>query len=53
LNSGAAVATKPVQKVYTGNAIIGLATMHKSNIVPIFNEQAAKDVANMRRGNDQ
>ena len=53
LNSGAAVATKPAQKVYTGDAIIGLATMHKSNIVPIFNEQAAKDVANMRRGNDQ
>lgn len=53
LNSGAAVATKPAQKVYTGTAIIGLATMHKSNIVPIFNEQAAKDVANMRRGNDQ
>jgi hypothetical protein len=53
LNSGAAVATKQEKKTYTGTAIIGLATMHKSNIVPIFNEQAAKDVANMRRGNDQ
>mgnify|MGYP006279864759 CR=1 FL=1 len=53
LNSGAAVATKAPQKVYTGNAIVGIATMHKSNLVPIFNEQAAKDVANMRRGNDQ
>lgn len=47
-----AVATKAEKKVYTGDKIIGLATMHKSNIVPIFNEQAAKDVANMRRNND-
>lgn len=46
------VATKTEQKVYTGNKIVGIATMHKSNLVPIFNEQAAKDVANMRRNND-
>jgi hypothetical protein len=53
LNSGAAVAVKRERQTYTGTAIVGIATMHKSNIVPIFNEQAAKDVANMRRGNDQ
>ena len=38
------------KKVYTGDKIIGIATMHKSNLVPIFNEQAAIDVAQMRRG---
>lgn len=36
-------------KVYTGTKIIGIATMHKSNMVPIFNEAAAVEVAQMRR----
>lgn len=40
---------KPAPKVYTGDKILGIATMHKSNMVPIFNEQAAVDVATMRR----
>lgn len=52
VETGVQVATKAAEKKYTGTAIVGLATMHKSNIVPIFNEQAAKDVANMRRNND-
>lgn len=43
-------ATKPVQgKVYTGTAIIGIGTMHKSNAVPIFNDSEAKDISTMRR----
>lgn len=53
LNSHAAVATKTEPQKYTGDKIIGIATMHKSNLVPIFNAEAAKEVANMRRGNDQ
>lgn len=40
---------KPDPKVYTGTKIIGIATMHKSNMVPIFNEAAAVEVAQMRR----
>lgn len=36
-------------KVYTGDKIIGIATMHKSNLVPIFSDSDAKDVARMRR----
>lgn len=52
-DSGVAVATKIESKRYTGDKIIGIATMHKSNLVPIFNAEAAKEVANMRRGNDQ
>lgn len=40
--------SKATQK-YTGNLIIGIAIMHKSNAVPILNEQAAKEVASMRR----
>jgi hypothetical protein len=39
------------RKEYTGTEISGIATMHKSNAVPIRkdNKQAAIDVANMRR----
>jgi hypothetical protein len=37
------------RKVYTGDKIVGIAAMHKSNLVPIFNDDAAKDVASMRR----
>lgn len=36
-------------KVYTGDKIIGIATMHKSNLVPIFSDSDAKAVASMRR----
>jgi hypothetical protein len=34
---------------YTGDKLVGIGTMHKSNAVPIFSEQDAKDQANMRR----
>lgn len=44
------VATKSAPKVYTGTKIVGIATMHKSNMVPIFNAEDAVDVAKMRRG---
>lgn len=44
-----AVNVKPTQQ-YTGDKIIGIGTMHKSNAVPIFNDEAAKDISRMRRG---
>ncbi len=50
LDSGAGIAAKAEPKVYTGDKIVGIATMHKSNLVPVFNEQAAKDISKMRRG---
>jgi len=34
---------------YTGTLIKGIATMHKSNAVPVIDEQYAKDIASMRR----
>lgn len=43
------VAALAAPKVYTGTKMIGIAAMHKSNLVPIFNDDAAKDVASMRR----
>lgn len=49
LNSGAGVAALAPAKVYTGTLIRGIATMHKSNAVPILNEEQAIDIAHMRR----
>lgn len=50
LNTGGDNCTKPIKgKVYTGTAIIGIGTLHKSNAVPIFNTEDAVDQANMRR----
>lgn len=41
---------KPIHgKVYTGDKMIGIGTLHKSNAVPIFSDGDAKDQANMRR----
>ena len=49
LNSGAGVATLVQAKVYTGTKIKGIGTMHKSNAVPIFSDEEAVAIANMRR----
>jgi hypothetical protein len=34
---------------YTGTKIVGIGTMHKSNAVPIFSDQEAKEISSMRR----
>ncbi len=44
-----AVSSRPVQ-MYTGDKIIGIGTLHKSNAVPVFSDAEAKDMARMRRG---
>lgn len=49
-DSGMGTATKGAPKVYTGDKIVGIAAMHKSNLVPVFNEEAARDISKMRRG---
>jgi len=42
--------TAPITKVYTGDKILGIATMHKSNAVPVFSDEQAVDISKMRRG---
>jgi len=42
-------ATLAPSKVYTGTKVKGIATMHKSNAVPIFSDEEAVDIARMRR----
>lgn len=37
------------EQKYTGDKIIGIGTMHKSNAVPVFDDSQAKDLASMRR----
>ena len=41
--------TKKEAPVYTGTAIKGIGTMHKSNAVPIFSDEQAIEIATMRR----
>lgn len=43
----ACVKTKDTE--YTGTKVKGIGTMHKSNAVPIFSDDEAKDISKMRR----
>lgn len=43
-----AVTSKPTQQ-YTGDAVLGIAIMHKSCLQPVFSQEAAVDSAHMRR----
>lgn len=49
LNSGYHDCSKKASPVYTGTAIKGIGTMHKSNAVPIFSDEQAIEIATMRR----
>ena len=42
-------ATLAPAKVYTGTKVKGIATMHKSNAVPVFSDEQAVDISRMRR----
>jgi hypothetical protein len=48
-DSGIGVASKKEANTYTGDKIIGIGNLHKSNLVPVFKEEDAKDLASMRR----
>ena len=45
--TGVAVRVEPIQ--YTGSFVKGIGTMHKSNAIPIVDEEHMKDIARMRR----
>lgn len=49
-STGAEVATLAAPKVYTGTKVKGIATMHKSNAVPVFSDEEAVEISKMRRG---
>jgi len=48
VDTGGNATLKPA-KVYTGTKVKGIATMHKSNAVPVFSDEEAVDIARMRR----
>jgi hypothetical protein len=48
-DSGVGNAAKKAAPVYTGDKIVGIGTMHKSNAVPIFSNEDAKAISSMRR----
>jgi hypothetical protein len=41
---------KVEDKQYTGTKIKGIGTMHKSNAVPVFSDEEAIEISQMRRG---
>jgi hypothetical protein len=49
VDTGLGNATLAPAKVYTGTKVLGIATMHKSNAVPVFSNDQAKDISKMRR----
>jgi hypothetical protein len=48
-DSGLGIAAKKESLKYTGTLIKGIATMHKSNAVPILNQEDAEAISKMRR----
>lgn len=45
------VAAPAPTKVYSGaRKLLGIATMHKSNMVPVFSQEDAESISRMRRG---
>jgi hypothetical protein len=50
--SGDGIGTTYARKenVYTGTLIKGISTLHKSNAVPVINDEQILEIAKMRRG---
>ena len=49
-DTGVGNALAQPKKEYTGTLVTGIATMHKSNAVPVINQEEAESIAKMRRG---
>lgn len=49
LTGGADSCSKKESPKYTGTLVKGIGTMHKSNAIPIIDEEQMKDIARMRR----
>jgi len=50
LNTDKFFTEKRESLMYTGTLVRGIATMHKSNAVPVINEEQMQDISRMRRG---
>ena len=50
LGHGGGIAAKKENPIYTGTAVVGISTLHKSNGVPVFSKEEAVEISTMRRG---
>lgn len=50
LDTGTSIAIKKEPQQYTGDNMLGIGQLHKSNSVPVFRKEDAEDQAKMRRG---
>jgi len=50
VDTGKGIAAKKEVQQYTGDKMIGIGQLHKSNAVPIFQAEDAIDISKMRRG---
>ena len=50
VDTGAGIAVKSPVNQYTGDAMLGIGQLHKSNAVPVFRKEDAIDQSKMRRG---
>lgn len=50
LDTRQGLAARAPDKVYTGDAMIGIGQLHKSNAIPVFKAEDAVDISKMRRG---
>jgi hypothetical protein len=48
-DTGWVACVKVRDQEYTGTKVKGIGTMHKSNAVPVFSDDEAKDISKMRR----
>ena len=49
LDTGSGTTAKKAAQQYTGDAMLGIGQLHKSNAVPIFKAEDAVDISKMRR----
>jgi hypothetical protein len=47
--NGIGTATLKDKSVYTGDKMMGIGTLHKSNAVPVFSQEEAQEMSKMRR----
>jgi hypothetical protein len=49
LDTGMVPCLKNPDKIYTGDKVLGISVLHKSNGVPVFSREEAVDISKMRR----
>jgi len=49
IETGVGIAPKKEIMEYTGDAMIGISSTHKSNDIPVFSKEHVQDISKMRR----